>query len=393
MSLLRQTAEITRVGLSTLPQRRGPAAVIVVGIAGVVAVLVALLAMAEGFRTVLVESGRMDEAIVLRKGATAELNSTISRAHAALVAQVPGIARSAAGTAILSPEVVVVANLPKKATGTDANVQIRGVNAAVWDLRSSVVLTSGRRFTPGLRELVVGAGARQQFQGLSVGSVVRLANGDWTVVGEFRSGDTHDSELWGDAEAVMSTYRRNAFQSITVKLADADAFDAFVAGIATDRRLELDVERTRDYYAGQSEELTRVIRVLGLIIASIMAVGAVFGALNTMYTAVAIRAREIATLRAIGFPALPVVASVLAEAALLATAGGLAGGTLAWLLFDAYEVSTLGSNFSQVVFAFRVTPALLAQGLAWALAIGLAGGLLPALKAARQPVAVALREL
>jgi putative ABC transport system permease protein len=219
-----------------------------------------------------------------------------------------------------------------------------------------------------------------------------LGQQDWQVVGTFITGDAHESELWGDAEVVQGAYNRNGYQSVTLKLTDVNAFDTVKAALSTDPRLTVDVQRTRDYYATQSEDLTRLIRILGVAIASIMAIGAVFGALNTMYTAVATRAREIATLRAIGFAGLPVVIAIMLEAALLALLGGLIGVAVSWFLFDKYTVSTLGSNFSQVVFAFQVSPQLILNGLTWALVIGLVGGLIPAIAAARLPVTAALRE-
>ncbi|MBP9592799.1 MAG: ABC transporter permease, partial [Steroidobacteraceae bacterium] len=246
-------------------------------------------------------------------------------------------------------------------------------------------------FNPGMREIVVGKGAQRQYVGLEVGQQIELANQAWAIVGSFESGDSHDSELWADAETVANTYRRSAFQSVTIRLDGADGFEKLKAAMAADPRLRLDVDTTRHYYSKQSEQLTRIIRVLGIVIGAIMAIGAVFGALNTMYAAVAARAREIATLRAIGFRGLPVVVAVMLETMLLALAGGLLGGAIAWLIFNGYSVATLGSNFSQVMFQFRVSPELLWNGLKWALGIGLVGGLFPALRAARLPVSEALR--
>jgi len=390
---IEQILEITWMSLATLPRRPGSALVIVGGIAGVVGVLVALLAIGEGFQAVLAQAGRLDEAIVLRKGASAELNSGLSREDAVLIAQAPGILRNGAGTPIASAEVVVVANLPKRSSGTDANVEIRGVGPRVWELRRNVRITEGRRFETGKRELVIGQGAQTEFAGLAVGRTVRLGLQDWTVVGVFASGDAHESELWSDPEVLQGAYNRKGYQSVTVKLTDADAFDVIRAALGSDPRLTVDVQRTRDYYATQSEDLTRLIRILGVAIAAIMGVGAVFGALNTMYAAVSTRAREIATLRALGFSATPVVISVMLEAALLALVGGVIGAGIAWAVFDNYTTSTLGANFSQVVFAFRVSPRLILNGLLWALGIGLLGGLFPAVHAVRQPVTSALRAL
>lgn len=389
----RQAWSVTNVGIATIPQRLGSSSVIIVGIAGVVGVLVALLAMAEGFRQTLAQTGDAETAIVMRGGATAELSSGIAREDATLVEQLPGILKDAAAKPIASPELVVVANIPKKASATDANVEIRGVGEQAFALRPNVKIVSGKKFGQGLRELIVGKGALAQFAGLDPGATINLGNQQWTITGVFESGDAHESELWGDVEVVSATYRRQGYQSVTVRLTSPDALDQFKAGIAADPRLKVDAKTTSDYYSAQSENLTRVIKVMGIIIGVIMGIGAVFGALNTMYAAVATRAREIATLRAIGFRGLPVVVSVLLETMLLALAGGVLGAFVAWLIFNNYTVSTLGQNFSQVVFAFKVSPALVWSGLKWALAIGFIGGLFPAMRAARLPVTTALREL
>jgi len=389
----RQAWSVTKVGVATIPQRLGSSSVVVVGIAGVVGVLVALFAMAEGFRTTLQQTGDTNTAIVLRGGATAELSSGVGRDEVTLIEQLPGILKDAQGKPIASPELVVVANIPKKGTNTDANVEIRGVGEQAFALRPNVKMLSGKKFSPGLRELIVGKGALAQFVGLTEGSKINLGNQEWTITGVFEAGDAHDSELWGDVETVSATYRRQGYQSVTVRLTSPEALDEIKAAIAADPRLKVDVKTTSDYYTAQSEDLTRVIKVMGIIIGVIMAIGAVFGALNTMYAAVATRAREIATMRAIGFRGFPVVVSILVETMLLALAGGVLGAAVAWLIFNNYTVSTLGANFSQVVFAFKVSPELVGSGLKWALAIGFIGGLFPALRAARLPVTTALREL
>ena len=387
----RLAREATRIGIAGLPQRWGASLVIVVGIAGVVGVLVAMLAMGEGFKATLASTGSTGSAILLRAGSQAETNSVIRRDQVPLLATLPGIARGTDGRPLASPELSQVVNLPTMAEGTDANVQFRGVGPAGWMIRPQLEIVQGRRFTPGMREIVVGTGTHQQFRGLEVGNQLKLANQLWTVVGRFKSGDSHDSELWADADVLGPAYQRSAFQSVTVKLDGKDGLARLKAALAADPRLKLDIETTRDYYGRQSEGLTRLIRILGTVIGGIMAIGAVFGALNTMYAAVAGRAREIATLRALGFRGLPVVAAVMLETMLLALLGGLLGAALAWLLFNGYTVSTLGQNFSQVVFQFRVSPELLWTGLKWALGIGLVGGLFPALRAARLPVTEALR--
>ncbi len=388
----RQSLAIAWIGLATVPERLGATSVVVVGIAGVVGVLVALQAMAAGFEATLAAAGRDDTVLVLRAGANAELSSALDRPAATLIAQAPGIARDTRDVPIASAEIIVVASVPKRATGTDANLEVRGVGPAVWALRPQVRILSGRRFTPGRRELIVGEGALRQFSGLEIGSRLNLNNQDWRIVGVFASGDTHASEVWGDAESLMAAYRRNGFQSVAARLTAPTTIAPLRAALAADPRLRVDVETTRAYYSKQSERLTKVIRSIGTGVAVIMALGAVFGALNTMYAAVANRAREIATLRALGFTGVPVVVAVMLETMTLALAGGALGACIAWGVFNGFTVSTLGSNFSQVVFQFQVTPELMLRGLQWALAIGFVGGLFPALRAATLAVTAALRE-
>jgi putative ABC transport system permease protein len=390
----RQAWAVTQVGILSIPQRLGSSLVVVIGIAGVVGVLVAVLAMGAGFAATLKQTGNDDTAILMRAGAQTELNSVLDHDTATLVSQMPQVARNAEGVPIASPELVVVTSLSKKSTGLDANVELRGVGARAWELRPTLKLTAGRRFQSGLRELIAGKGANSQFANLAIGSSIQLNGQSWTVVGLFESGDSYDSEIWGDADIVGPTYRRgSSATSVIVRLTDAAAFDAFKTALASDPRLKVDAKTTRAYYSDQSARLTNFINILGITIGSIMAIGAVFGALNTMYAAVAARTREIATLRAIGFRGTPVIVSVLLETMLLGLLGGLIGAGLAWLIFDHYTVSTLGQNFSLVVFAFAVTPALLWTGLKWALVIGFVGGLFPALRAARMPVTAGLREL
>lgn len=381
-----------RIGISSLPQRWGSSMVIVVGIAGVVGVLVAMLAMGAGFKATLDSTGSDATAIVLRGGSQAETNSVITRDQVPLISSLPGIAKGADGKPLISPELSQVVNLPSKSGGTDANVQFRGVGDQGWAVHDDVRIVAGRKFGSGLREIVVGQGAQSQFRGLEVGKSVRLGSQTWTVVGKFASNNVHDSELWTDAQTLASTYNRRAYQSIIARTNGSGGFAQLKAAMDGDPRLKLDVETTGAYYAKQSGQLTTIINILGKVIGTIMAIGAVFGALNTMYAAVATRAREIATMRAIGFRGVPVVMAVMLETMLLAFAGGVLGGLIAWLVFNNYSVSTLGANFSQVVFQFRVSPELLWGGLKWALGIGLIGGLFPALRAARLPVATALRE-
>ncbi len=382
----------TRIGVASLPQRWGASSVVVVGIAGVVGVLVAMLAMGQGFQSTLNSTGDDTTAIVLRGGSQAETNSVITREQTPLLSTLPGVSKDAQGRPMISPELSQVVNLVSKGDGTDVNAQFRGVGEMGWLVHDKVKVTEGRQFTPGLREIVVGKGAQSQFRGLDVGQTLTLGNQQWTVVGAFNSGDSHDSELWTDAETLATTYQRGAWQSISVRTDGKAGFDQFKAAVAADPRLKLDVETTKAYYAKQGGGLTKLISVLGTVIGAIMAFGAVFGALNTMYAAVATRAREIATMRAIGFRGLPVVTAIMLETMLLALIGGLLGGLVAWAIFNGYSVSTIGSNFSQVVFQFKVSPELLWSGLKWALGIGLVGGLFPALRAARLPITTALRE-
>lgn len=388
----RLTLAAARLGIASLPQRWGAATVIVVGIAGVVGVLVAMLAMGEGFQATLNAAGNENTAIVLRGGSQAESNSVITREQVPILASLPGIERDANGKPLLSAELSQVVNLTAKSSGSDANVQFRGIGEDAFRVRDGVRIVAGRTPGTGLREIVVGRGAQAQFRGLEVGNELMLGNQQWTVVGVFESGDAYESELWGDAQTLASTYQRRAYQSVLVRTGK-EGFQAFKAAVDADPRLKLDVLTTRAYFAQQSGGLKTLLQVLGTVIGGIMGVGAVFGALNTMYAAVAARAREIATLRAIGFRGPPVVTAVMLETMLLALIGGLLGGLVAWLVFNNYSVSTLGNNFSQVVFQFKVTPGLLWTGLKWALGMGLVGGLFPALRAARLPIVTALREV
>lgn len=392
---LNQIVQITLVNLWTIPERLGTSLVVVVGIAGVVGVLVSVLAMSEGFRHTLASTGRPNRVIILRAGSDAELSSNVPRDQATLIANTSGIARDAAGAPLASAEAVVMVDLPRKGETEANNVPFRGVQAAAFAIRDELTIVAGRRFTRGVREVIVGRKAAEQFAGLDVGSRLAFRDSDWTVVGVFTTGgDVHESEIWADAEVAMSAFRRPGYQSVTATLTDPspEGFASFQRLVEGDPRFSLHALREPDYYAKQAQVLATLIDVLGYTVASFMALGATFGALNCMYSAVASRQVEIATLRAIGFGGIPVVVSVMLEALLLALAGGVVGATLAYVYCDGASLSTLNFNtFSQVAFDFRVTMGLVVQGLAWALAIGLAGGLLPALRAARMPVVTALR--
>jgi len=379
--MFKQLFAVIGMSLQTLPQRLGASSVIVIGIAGVVAVLVSVLAMGAGFRHTLADTGRADRVIILRGGSDAELNSNLTRTDIDTISNAPGLAKDSSGKALLSSELVTVVNVPKIDTGTDANVTMRGVGLKLTEVRPELKMLSGRMFRPAV-----------QFRGLGAGSVLHLRNADWTVTGTFTSnGDVHESELLADVDTVGSWVERSGYSSAVALLTDPAEFTRFKDALTTDPQLKVDVQREPDYYAAQSKQLTQIINVVGKTVAIIMAIGAMFGALNSMYSAVAARGLEIATLRAIGFGALPVLLSVMIEALLLALIGGIIGASLAWLFFNGHSVSTLGGAFAQVVFQLTVTPTLIATGVIWACIIGLLGGLFPALRAARLPVAEALR--
>jgi putative ABC transport system permease protein len=390
--MFKQLAAAISMSLQTLPQRIGASSVIVIGIAGVVAVLVSVLAMGAGFRHTLADSGRADRAIILRGGSDAELSSNLTRSDIDTISNAPGLARDPEGKAVLSSELVTVVNIPKIDTGTDANITLRGVGLELTRVRPELKIVDGRMFHPAVRELIAGAGAAKQFRGLTVGSVLHLRNADWTVTGMFTSnGDVHESELLADVDTVGSAVERNSYSSAVALLASAAEFSRFKDSLTADPQLKVDVQREPEYYAAQSKALTKAINFVGNTVAVIMAIGAMFGALNSMYSAVAARGLEIATLRAIGFGAVPVLLSVMIEALLLSLLGGVIGAALAWLFFNGHTVSTLGGAFAQVVFQLTVTRALIITGIAWACIIGLLGGFFPALRAARLPVAEALR--
>ena len=390
--MLRQALAITALSIRSLPSRWAPSLVIVVGLAGVVAVFTALLAMSTGFESTLKATGRKDAALILRGGSDAELNSAFDRDSTDLIKQEPGIATAADGKPLASAELMQIAELVRKDdVSHGANITLRGVEPAAFVLRPQLKITAGRNFTPGLREMIVGQGVLKQFQGANIGNRVRMRGSEWTVVGTFASGDAHDSEMWTDINVVRSTFNRIGTSSVLAAL-EPDGFDRLKSAVAAEPRLSLDVLREQDYFSGQTKDFRRTIGFLAGVVTLIMALGAVFAALNSMYAAVAARGKEIATLRALGFGGLPVVVSVMTEALLLALAGGVLGALIAYALFNNLSVSTLGQNFTQVVFDFKVTRQLVARGLIIAIIIGMIGGLMPALRAARLPVTVSLRE-
>ncbi len=395
MNWLLQILSIAKFGLLSIPQRRGAVAATVIGTAGVVTVLVGVLSIATGFRRAMTNSGAADAAIVLRSGADSEMVSGFGRPETRLIADAPGVARNEQGP-FASAELFVIINLPKASTGTDANVPLRGVESAAVKVRDRLQIVSGRMFAWGKNEVIVGAGAAREFAGLQVGGTVKVGRESWPVVGIFETGGgVAESEVWTDAKVLQDAYHRgDSFQSVYVKLKSADAFQEFKDALTANPRLNVKVVRQSEYYAAQSTAITTLITTLGFLIAALMAVGAVFGALNTMYSAVAARTREIATLRALGFGSGAVVIALMLESIVLALAGGVIGGALAYAGFNNFHAATMNwQSFSQVTFAFAVTPQLLVRGIIWATCIGLIGGLLPAIRAARQPIAVALREL
>jgi len=393
MRWLSQVASITLFNLRSMMQRKGSAAASIFGIAGVVLVFVAVLSIAQGFRHAMTVSGREDTAIVLRSGATSEMMSGLAREDTRVVAETVGVARSSRGQ-IASPELFVIIDLPKRSTNTSANVPLRGVEEPAFEVRDGLQIIEGRSFAWGRNEVIVGVGAAREFAGLDLGGTLEVGGEQWAIVGMFEDGGgISESEIWTDARLLQSSYRRgDSFQAVYTKLETADSFTEFRDELSTDPRVNVTATRQTDYYSEQSTMVTAIITGLGSLIALMMGFGAIIGAFNTMYTAVSSRTREIATLRALGFKAAPVVVSVLIESVVLAIIGGLIGGTLAYVIFDGFRAATINfQSFSQVAFTFFVTPALLVQGAILAAFIGLIGGLVPAIHAARMPVAEGLR--
>ncbi len=390
-----QIASITKFGLLSLPQRRGSVAAAIFGTAGVVAVLVGVLSIAAGFRQAMKASGAPDAVIAMRTGADSEMVSWFVHDDTRIIGEAPGVARTADGP-LASPELFVIIDVPKRSSGMDANVPLRGVEASAFKVHDGVKLVQGRMFERGKNEVIVGEGAAREFAGLDVGGSVAVGRYQWPVVGMFSAaGSTAESEIWTDASILQAAYKRgDSFQSVYVKLSSPDAFQQVTNSLMSDPRLTVQVQRLTDYYESQSTKVTQLITTLGYLVAFLMAVGAIFGALNTMYSSVSARTREIATLRALGFGGGAVVVSVMIESVALALTGGAIGAVLAYIAFNGFHSSTMNwQSFSQITFAFAVTPLLLVQGIVWATLIGLAGGLFPAVRAARLPIASALREL
>jgi len=394
--MLSQIIAVTSVNLRSIRARLGSSSVAVVGIAGVVLVFVAVLSIAEGVAATMKASGDPNVVLILRAGSDTEMTSGLGGEQTRIIQDAPGIARDSAGAPITSPELFVVVDHPLKRSGSPANVPLRGVTPEAFKVHKNLKIVDGRNFEPGKNEIIAGMAAARQFVDLTVGRQIKWGENTWTLVGIFDdAGAVSESELWCDVRVLQPAYRRgNSYQSVYARLASPDSFTQLKDALTSDPQLQVTAMRAADYYGSQTLTLQTIIKTIGGIIAVLMGVGAVFGAVITMYTAVASRTREIATLRALGFNSFPVVISVLAESALLALAGGLVGGAIAYFAFNGFETATMNfQSFSQIAFKFAVTGTLLAKALFYAVLMGLVGGMLPAIRAARLPVVTALREL
>ncbi|MGB5334176.1 MAG: ABC transporter permease [Woeseiaceae bacterium] len=395
MKALNQIVAITALNLRNLPKRLGSSAVAVVGVAAVVLVFAAVLSMAKGFERTMIAAGSDDTAIVMQSGSTSELTSGLSNEQTLIIGEAPGVLKNG-DTPIMSAELYVIVDIKKKKTDAEANVPFRGVQPGAFDVRKDVKIVEGRMFEPGKNEILAGRAAQNEFAGLDTGATINFGQSVWTVVGVFEAGGgVSESELWTDVRVLQNAYRRgNSFQSVRVKLQSKDSLAELDGALEEDPRINVDTVSEREYYAAQAAPMAQFIRIIGYPLTILMSIGAIFGALNSMYSSVSVRGKEIATLRALGFGPFPVLISTMVESTLLALAGGVLGGVIAFVAFNGLQVSTLNSaSFSQVVFDFAVTADLLIDGLYAALIIGVVGGFFPALRAARLPVAQALREL
>jgi putative ABC transport system permease protein len=393
MSALTQIAAVSAMNIRSLPQRVGTSSVVVIGIAGVVAVLISVLAMSTGFIRTLERTGPEKRAIVVRTGSSTELVSVLANDAALAIADSAGVKKGSDGHPLASPETLLIMNISKK-DGGDASAPFRGLTQAGFAVHPEIKIISGRVFQAGVTEMIVGKSAQRLYKGLDLGSQIKLRGATWTVVGVFESGGTaRESELIADKQTLNSAYQRgNGGQSVLVVLEPNNGFQTFKDAITTNPQLQVDVSTEKEFGAQQSAQISRILKFVAYVVGGIMAIGAIFGALNTMYSAVSTRSREIATLRAIGFGPVPVVISVFVEALMLALIGGAIGAFIAWLLFNGHTVDTLGGGFGgQLIFDLAVTPALVTLGIIWACVIGVIGGLFPAIRAARLPVATALR--
>jgi putative ABC transport system permease protein len=392
---LAQTLAVASISIRTIPQRLSSSIVAIVGIAGVVVVFVAVLSIGEGFQAAMTSAGAPDRVLVMRSGADSEMTSGFSGAEADVIKQAPGLMRNG-NLPVASSELYVLVDRNKRSTGTPANVPLRGIERAAFQARDEIQITQGQTFQFGTNEAIVGVAANRQFEGIELGSELKSGELTLKIVGLFTAnGSVAETEIWCDSRLIQGVYRRgNSYQSVLARLDSPASFDTFKDWVTSNPQLNVQVRRESEYYAAQSTTMTSLIRGVGYTIAALMGIAAVFGAILTMYTAVASRTHEIATLRALGFNTLSVLVSVLAESLALAALGGLAGGLLAYAAFNGYQTSTMNfQTFSQVAFAFRVTPQLLTTGLIYALTMGLIGGLFPAIRAARLPISSALREL
>jgi putative ABC transport system permease protein len=389
---LRQVWAVTLINVKSIPQRFWLSLSTVVAVALVVAVLLSFLAMANGFQRTVTSSGADDVAIVLRGGSQAEINSTISRDQVRLIEDGPGIARKADGKPLVSAELYLIVDGLKRSSQTKANLPLRGIGREGAAVRKGIRIVEGRMFNPGANEIVVGKALLREFQGLEIGQSVPLSTSRWSVVGIFEAeGSVFESEIWADLPVVQSLFnRRNMFQTVRARLESPAALSGLKRFVDEDPRLKLDVKSETEYFADQASQTSDLIHKLGWPLAIAMALGALAGALNTMYSSVAARSVEIATLRAIGFSGVPAFVGTLVESLILAAIGGVIGAVGTYLVFDGFSASTLGASFTQVVFSFTLSPALIAQGVLLALAVGLAGGLLPAIRAARMPITTGL---
>lgn len=395
MSWLRQIISVTALNLRSLPQRLAASIVAVIGVGAVVGVFAGVLSMASGFEKTMLSAGSEGTAIAIRSGATSELSSGFSFDQVQVIADAPGVLKDEDGP-IISAELYVIVDIARKKDNQEGNVPLRGVQPGAFKVRDHIAIVEGRIFEEGKNEMIVGRAVQQTFVGLDVGSIVPLGQTEWSVVGVFEdNGSVSESELWTDVRVLQSSYRRgNSFQSVRVKLESPEALEELRDNLKEDPRINPDVFSEKEYYSGQAENLADFIRLVGYPLTILMAIGAIFGALNTMYSSVSARGKEIATLRALGFSPFSILSATIVESAVLAVLGGILGGGLAWLFLNGYTVSTLnGASFSQVVFDFAVSLDLLAQGLIAAVIIGLVGGLFPAIRAVRIPVSAALREL
>jgi len=395
LNWISQTVAVTALNLRTIPQRLASSGVAIVGIAGVVVVFVSVLSIASGFTAAMTDAGSPSRALVMRSGADSEMTSGLAGPEVEVIRQAPGLRRDERA-ALASSELYVIIDLPKRSTGTSANVPMRGIEPVTLAVRDEVSMVEGRMLEFGTNEVVVGRGAQANFSGLAVGREIRSGQNSWQVVGVFEAdGGVAETEVWSDARVLQGAYRRgNSYQLVLARLDSSDSLTTFRDWLTSNPQLNVQVQRETEYYADKSRALGGLIQGVGFGIAALMGIGAVFGAILTMYTAVSTRSREIATLRALGFNATSVVVSVLVESLALGAIGGAIGGVLAYLAFNGYQTSTMNfQTFSQVAFAFKVTPALLILGLVYALLMGLIGGLFPAIRAARLPIPAALREL